>query len=198
MRNYKSRLENMTPVQIGLAYGLVVLLLAGYHFFLYSPKKADLTRLEARASSIDRELLRKQLEDETLARLSSRLANAEETIRRFETSLGMQRNKDTIVQTIGELASSTGVYVSSLAFSPVAPLFDEAEVSLLGVYGERLLGLPVEITVEGSWIDLHRFVHGVDENLPYSWFRSITVTQERGREVMKLVFWLIHLDRGGV
>lgn len=133
-----------------IVFGVFVLLLlgAGAHFLLLSPLQAQVTELETRAGSLQRELVQSRAIVADLARFRREVAALEARLAALKERLPSEKEMPSLYRTLSDAASSSGLAIA---------LFQPREPRAKEYYSE----IPVTVTAEGGYHQLGEFFERV-------------------------------------
>jgi Tfp pilus assembly protein PilO len=161
----------MSRVDVSLAsiIGLFALLTLAISFLGVRPLLARWQNLQKEAAYTANELSDLEKRAATLTRLTKDKDEIAELGRRSLIYLPVQVSESYFVMDITAIASSTGTNVPTLSFQESGSRKASTEAA----------EYPVAITVEGNFEQLKRFLQGLEENLRFSTFSSLTISQQK-------------------
>lgn len=140
--------EAPKPQKIIFGAFVLILLGAGAYFLLLSPLQARVTELDARAASVQRELIKSRAIVADLERFRREIAELEQRLAALKERLPTEKETPTLYRSLSTAAVRAGLAVA---------LFQPREPRNKDFYAE----IPVTLTAEGTYHQLGEFFESV-------------------------------------
>ena len=152
---------------IGL-FAALLMLIAGWYFFIHSPISDELDPVEARIEFIQNQMVKVEEMGGGISELIDDLEDARVTVMLLKDKMGSTLYVDSILLQIRVEAVKYGLQIQTLA--PKLSLNSFADEQLYKKESVKgLVKLPLELKLRGEYLNFAKFLEGMNEaNIPYS------------------------------
>lgn len=150
-----------------ILYGILVLLVFGYFQYIYVNMQSDIRYLERQIEMKMSELRILGVEEMTLKRLQDEYDSLVATIERADALIPVNIDRRHVVRFLYDMADKAGVNLLDISFSDFGAFHEINEEEGQGFRNallERLIELPVNLKMEGTWENLYKFIYSLFHN----------------------------------
>lgn len=152
---------------IGLV-GTLLILIAGWYFFIHFPISDGLEPVEARIEFIQNQMEKVEEMEGSISKLIDDLEDARDAVMLLKEQLGSTLTVDSILLQIRTEAEKHGLQVQTLAPKLSLNSFDDQHRYNKESVNE-LVKLPLDLRLRGEYLNFVKFMDGMkNEGIPYS------------------------------
>jgi len=149
--------------RIGALAFVIVMIIAGWYFFLHFPISNKLGPVEARIDFVKGQMIKVEEMGESISELIDDLEDLRDSVMLLKEKMGSFQEVDSLLLQIRAVAETHGLEIQTLAPKLSLNSFDDEDTykreSVMG-----LVKLPVDLRIRGEFLEFGKFMNDIKSN----------------------------------